>query len=91
MSLTADDLRKHFDSLSDESLSIERTSGNLVPTAQIIADEEYLRRQNSPKDAVDVPVTKPKRGIGGLLWWEWIIIALIVRAVFKVIGKVNGI
>lgn len=91
MSLTADDLRKHFDSLSDESLSNERTPGNLVPTAQIIADEEYIRRQNSPKTAVDIPLTKPKRGIGGLLWWEWIIIVMIVRAIFKFIGKVNGV
>jgi hypothetical protein len=83
MSLNAHDLRIHFESLSDESLSIERTSGNLVPSAQIVADEEFLRRQNSPKDADESPATKPKRGIGGLLWWEWIIIVMIIRAVFK--------
>lgn len=83
MTLNVDDLKRHFDSLSDEARSVERTSGKLIPEVQAIADEEYSRRQDSPKAAVDVPVTKPKRGIGGLLWWEWIIIVMIIRSVFK--------
>jgi hypothetical protein len=75
-------LEEHFGKLSDEQLHIERKSGRLVAEAQEVADEEYSKRLAEPIESAEgaMVATKEKRKIA---WWEWLLIIMIVRAVFK--------
>jgi len=80
------ELKQHFSRLSDDQLEFERKSGKLVPTAQLLADEEYIIRQSAPKTVdPDQLKIKTKRKIS---WIEWILIAIAIRAVFKLIGGI---
>lgn len=83
-----DYVHQHFHRLSDEMLERERTSGNLLPEAQHIADEEYRRRQTQPSlsETEIAPSDKPNKS-SGPSWWQWILILMTIRAVYMLIKK----